>query len=227
MHWSSKVPKRYKRNAILGDLHRAKRISSDFCKEKLEIKKKFDAAGFPFRFVDSVIRDFDDKQDDLQPGQRNNEKLLYRLKLPFSEENEKLTSKFLTRLNDFTGDIYKFFVIWQTRKIRSLFPLKDRKLHRTCVIYIGECECGESYIGETERNDVLRFREHEDKALKSEPARHLKENNEHTFTWSKIRDASHNTQIRQIVESFYIMVLKPSLNKQLVKPLTLYKNGIT
>ena len=138
-----------------------------------------------------------------------------------------MISKFLTRLNDFTGDIYKFFVIWQTRKIRSLFPLTDRKLHRTCVIYIGECECGESYIGETERNDVLRFREDEEKALKSETARHLKENNEHTFTWSKIRDASHNTQIRQIVESFYIMVLKPSLNKQLVKPLTLYKNGIT
>ena len=28
--WSSKVPKRYKRNAVVGDLHRAKRIGSDF-----------------------------------------------------------------------------------------------------------------------------------------------------------------------------------------------------
>ena len=30
MHWHSKAPVRYKRNAINGDLHRAKRISSNF-----------------------------------------------------------------------------------------------------------------------------------------------------------------------------------------------------
>ena len=30
IHWSSKVPKRYKRNPIFGDLHSAKRISTDF-----------------------------------------------------------------------------------------------------------------------------------------------------------------------------------------------------
>ena len=32
VHWSSKIPVRYKRNAI-GELHRAKRIPSDFNKE--------------------------------------------------------------------------------------------------------------------------------------------------------------------------------------------------
>ena len=32
-HWSSKIPKRYKRNMILGDLHRSFRISSDFNEE--------------------------------------------------------------------------------------------------------------------------------------------------------------------------------------------------
>ena len=32
-HWSSAVPKRYKRNSILGDLHRVKAISSYFVDE--------------------------------------------------------------------------------------------------------------------------------------------------------------------------------------------------
>ena len=34
VHWSSKIPKRYKRNAINGDLSRACKISSDFDNEK-------------------------------------------------------------------------------------------------------------------------------------------------------------------------------------------------
>ena len=30
VHWSSRVPKRYKRNTVIRDLHRLKRISSNF-----------------------------------------------------------------------------------------------------------------------------------------------------------------------------------------------------
>ena len=33
VHWISKLPVRYKCNAITGELHRAKRIASDFNKE--------------------------------------------------------------------------------------------------------------------------------------------------------------------------------------------------
>ena len=156
MHWSSKVLKRYKRNAVLGDLHRAKRIANDFTKEKEKIRQKFSVAGFPGRFTESVIRDFEGKdQEYLQPGQGDN-KILYRLTLPFCEENEKLAPKLIDRLNHFTGGIYKFFIIWTTRKIKTLFPLKDKKRHDACVIYEGTCDCNENYIGETERNLIIR-----------------------------------------------------------------------
>ena len=56
--WSSKTPKQYKRNIINGDLHRAKQIATDFEKEIVEIKKKFLAANFPSRFINSVCNDF-------------------------------------------------------------------------------------------------------------------------------------------------------------------------
>ena len=36
--WESKVPKHYKRNSLLGELHRAKKISLDFQKEVKNIK---------------------------------------------------------------------------------------------------------------------------------------------------------------------------------------------
>ena len=66
--WNSKIPKKYKRNVIIGDLHRSKRISTDFTKEKSIIKNKFKKA--VFQFIDSVIKGFEynegnkDQQDD-------------------------------------------------------------------------------------------------------------------------------------------------------------------
>ena len=56
--WVTKAPKRYKRNTIIGDLHRSKRISSNFNKEIHAIKQKYDKAGYPKRFISSIIKDF-------------------------------------------------------------------------------------------------------------------------------------------------------------------------
>ena len=36
----------------------------------------------------------------------------------------------------------KFSVVWNTHKIQSLFPLKDKVQHLSCVIYKGICLCG-------------------------------------------------------------------------------------
>ena len=55
IHWNSAVPKSYKRNVIIGDVHRAKRISCDFDYEILVIKSKYIKAGYPPKFVTSVI----------------------------------------------------------------------------------------------------------------------------------------------------------------------------
>ena len=62
-HWTSAIPKRYKRNTINGELSRAAKISSNFEKEKKAIRQKFSNAGYPTPFVNSVIRDFESKQD--------------------------------------------------------------------------------------------------------------------------------------------------------------------
>ena len=58
LHWLSKTPIRYKRNAIIGDLNRARRMSSFFKEEVETIREKFSLAGFPPKFVDSVIGNF-------------------------------------------------------------------------------------------------------------------------------------------------------------------------
>ena len=55
----------------------------------------------------------------------------------------------------------KFNIIWATRKIKSLFEIKDNVKHFSCVICQGICSYGHHYIGETIRNVVTRIDEHE------------------------------------------------------------------
>ena len=63
-HLSSAVPKRYKRNSILGDLHGAKVISSYFVDEVEYIRKKCKKAGYLHRFIEHVINGFMKTKDD-------------------------------------------------------------------------------------------------------------------------------------------------------------------
>ena len=50
----------YKRNVTIGtgNLHRSKRILSDFTKEKIIIKNKFQKVDFPTKFIDSIVKSF-------------------------------------------------------------------------------------------------------------------------------------------------------------------------
>ena len=51
----SQVPKHYKCSTLLGELHRAKKISSKFQKEVKNMKEKFSKANFPLRFINSLV----------------------------------------------------------------------------------------------------------------------------------------------------------------------------
>ena len=66
VHWTSKVPKCYKRNAINDDLSRSYQISMNFDHEKEIIREKYHLAAFPTRFVDNVFHQFDQKLIDKQ-----------------------------------------------------------------------------------------------------------------------------------------------------------------
>ena len=230
--WSSQVPKRYKRNAIKGELHRASKISSNLEAEIIRIRIKFLNAGYPKRFVESVIREFlcpDDSDDDLIIPEWlfDDRKLMY-VRLPFCQDNEHLSKAFLSKVTEFTENKYRFMIVWETRKIRTLFPLKDKVKHKACLIYEGVCSCGEKYVGETIRNSESRFNEHNTPSRESEPSKHLLAYPAHSFQWNVITSAPQLNQKRKIIEAYYIAKFKPSLNDQLdSKLLLLFRNGVT
>ena len=121
--WSSNIPKRYKRNAINGDLHRAKRIATDFDNEIVQIKKKFLAANFPSRFINSVCSDFlnnDNNHENIDfiipPCLFNVKPPVILIEIRCCDKNEVASKQFIKKFNKFTNDKYDIRIKWLTRK---------------------------------------------------------------------------------------------------------------
>ena len=58
VHSISKIPVIYKRNGIIGELHRAKKIACNFDTQIKSIIKKYTGAGFFSRIIRSIIDHF-------------------------------------------------------------------------------------------------------------------------------------------------------------------------
>ena len=54
--------------------------------------------------------------------------------IPFCNENEKLSKHLLKKLKAFTKEKYAFKIIWKTKKVRQLFPLKKKNPYPSCKI---------------------------------------------------------------------------------------------
>ena len=121
-------------------------------------------------------------------------------------------------------------ILWKTRKLRSLFPIKDKVDIKHCsnVIYEGTCICGNNYIGVTNRNTILRFEEHNNTKKQSEPSNHIRQNRGHLFVWKIMSRASKHKIKGRILEAFFIKCKSPSLNNQADNfRLKLFQNGVT
>ena len=142
INWNLAVPKSYKQNAIIADVHCAKRISCDFDYEISVIKSKYIKAGYPSKFVTSVINTCTvEKEEPIIPPQMFDERKTVYFQLPFCKTNEQKIKSIVNKLEEFTNNKVKFSHIfrWKTRKLKSLFPLEDRIKHKANIVYKGIC----------------------------------------------------------------------------------------
>ena len=91
------------------------------------------------------------------PSQFFDERKQVTIRLLFFSKSQKYSAYFINKLVCFTSGKVKFNVIWNTRKIQSLFPLKDKVQYLNCVTYKGICSCEETQVGETIRNCKIRW----------------------------------------------------------------------
>ena len=201
------------------------------------MKKKFTKAGFPTRFTDSVIRQFEEKRCEEKEDEmlipkdffEEHKKQLY-LELPYCPKNEDVSKVFLKKFHIFTKDKFHVVVKWKTKKVKQLFKLKSPNPHPACKVYYGKCSCGETYIGETIRNVEVRWGEHNSFNGNSEPSKHLQATElEHQFEWQVLMSAPINNRERRNLEASLIALKKPSTinNKLETKLLHLFRNGVT
>ena len=157
----------------------AKKIGFNFHQEVNSIEKKYQKADYPTRYVDNVITQFENKgknvNDDsvlIPPNFFEEQKPFILIEIPFCERNEKLSRSFIKKFHFYTAFTYRLSIKWLTKKIKNLFPLKDKNTHQACKIYEGVCSCGHNYVGETKRNVEQRWKE-DLPPHNSEPAKHV------------------------------------------------------
>ena len=145
-------------NTINGDLTRSSRIGMNFTHETSIIREKYKNAGYPERFVESVIYQNEqclppDSQPLIPEFFFAEPKQFLLLEILFCIENESTVKRFTQKLHQFTQNKFDFATKWVTRKVKQLFSNKDRNPHPPCKIYEGVCStCSKNYIGETKRN---------------------------------------------------------------------------
>ena len=82
------------------------------------------------RFVNSVVNDSESKEyDPTIPTYLFNDfesKPIVLIDIPFCNENERVFKQLLKKLKVFTKEKYDFRIVWKTKKVRQLFPLKEK-----------------------------------------------------------------------------------------------------
>ena len=137
------------------------------------------------------------------------------VEIPCCEENEKKSKDFLKSFYNFTGDNFRLVITWKTRKIRTLFPIKEKSLYPSCKIYYGICDGGGDYAVETKRNTKTRWSEYNNPEHNSRLARHIFRNVGHIITWTILAPAPKKRSMsKNLEEEFFILQLKPLLNEQ-------------
>ena len=132
--WASNIPKKYKRNTIKAELYRAEHISSYFTNEVTLIRNKFKSAGYPMRFVNSVIHEFttaetnEDIEFIIPPWLFDVKKKIVLVEIPYCLKNEILSKQIIKKFDQFTNDTFDVEIKWLIKKVKTLFKVKDINL---------------------------------------------------------------------------------------------------
>ena len=110
-HWKSTVPRNYKKDVIVGDLHRANKITSDLEKEISVIKAKYLKVGYPNGFIGFILQ----KIFSLIPPSLFEERKEISFQVPFCKRNEEKVKQIICKLEEYINYKIKFRYSWKTR----------------------------------------------------------------------------------------------------------------
>ena len=111
------------------------------------IKEKFQNADYSPKFLNNVINQFLTPKNNgsfiIPPDVKGESKPFILVEIPYCEEKEIASKRFVKKFGTFTNHHYRITIKWITRKAKSLLKIKSKNPHPSCVIYIGVNAHGE------------------------------------------------------------------------------------
>ena len=135
-------------------------------------------------FIKSVVKECGDESFIIPPTLFEITKPFIFVEIPYCELNEIKSKHFLRKFHKFTNNSFRMVIMWQTRNIQSLFPLKDKTIINRVLSIKGIVVGGSPYIGEIKCNAEVRWNEHNNPTKSSKTSKHLRRNINHYFTWA-------------------------------------------
>ena len=183
-HFSSFVPDRLKRHALVTLLERAYKICSDeelLHREFDDLKRLFMKNGYNESYILDVINKFVQSKNREKLIKFGPDKFKVYISLPYiGEASEKIRGSIYSCLSRMKCGRIQLVFIDNFSRVGDWFRHKDRQPHhlQSGVVYKVECSCGCIYIGETARCLQTRFDEHNKRsgASLTEVGKHLKDN---------------------------------------------------
>ena len=121
-------------------------------------------AEYPLAFINSVLRDFNNKtitpvpdEDEciIPPYLFETPKKKIMFEFPYFSQDEIKAKSFLSKFHEFTNNKFETSIKWITKKIKNLFSLKDINPYPSSQIYQGICFSNEAK--RIYRSSILRF----------------------------------------------------------------------
>jgi hypothetical protein len=172
-NWSSFVPFSYKKASVVSMIQRAISICSTYSLLTVELDRIREICrlnGYPSSFVDTRIgigiTKYLKKTETIQskPTEIGCAKRRMFVEIPYVGEQTETLKK---QINRFTTtnrpDLDLRFVMKPPPCVRMLFPTKQPvpRLLQSDIVYSAKCsDCGDTYVGKTERQCARRLREH-------------------------------------------------------------------
>ena len=220
-HFTSFAPFSLKLQLIRTLLHRAFEICSSYELLHLEferIRVMMMNNGYNSDYIYSVIKRFMMRKNSVFSPQFGPKPKEIYIRLPYLKDATfKLEKCINSCLSQIKCGSLRVKLYYTYSRVSNKLKFKDRCSLTNNVVYYLKCsKCDADYTGETKRNTPDRMNEHNDPKSDSLVARHMVENEGHTFNTDnpKILAFEHKTVKRRIKEALYIQKLKPKLNVQ-------------
>ena len=219
-HYTSFIPTRMKQQLIYTLVDRAWKLCSSYKLWHLEmehLKSMMMSNGYTKNYIDRQIKRYlsktyskstDNTTDD--QSKYGPEKFKVYIKLPYlGDATIKLETAIKGCLRRLKLGGIQLVVINSYRRIQHWFPYKDKTpvLMRHNVVYKINCKCCKMcYIGETERNLLVRLEEHQNMTGKlTSVGEHLRDNVTHNFDFENVEILGQTDSFRiKYLESLYI-----------------------